>query len=67
MTTIARNLQDVRARIATACQLAGRNVEDVTLLAVSKTFGAEAVRAAAGAGQRAFGENYVQEGIDKIA
>ena len=40
MTTIARNLQDVRARIATACQLAGRNVEDVTLLAVSKTFGA---------------------------
>ena len=66
MTTIARNLQDVRARIATACQLAGRNVEDVTLLAVSKTFGAEAVRAAAGAGQRAFGENYVQEGIDKI-
>ena len=67
MTTIARNLQDVRARIATACQLAGRNVEDVTLLAVSKTFGAEAVRAAAAAGQRAFGENYVQEGIDKIA
>ncbi|MBP7530803.1 MAG: YggS family pyridoxal phosphate-dependent enzyme [Ottowia sp.] len=57
----------MRARIATACQLAGRNVEDVTLLAVSKTFGAEAVRAAAGAGQRAFGENYVQEGIDKIA
>ena len=67
MTTIARNLQDVRARIATACQLAGRNVEDVTLLAVSKTFGAEAVRTAAAAGQRAFGENYVQEGIDKIA
>ena len=67
MTTIARNLQDVRARIATACQLAGRNVEEVTLLAVSKTFGAEAVRTAAAAGQRAFGENYVQEGIDKIA
>ena len=67
MTTIARNLQDVRARIATACQLAGRNVEEVTLLAVSKTFGAAAVRTAAAAGQRAFGENYVQEGIDKIA
>ena len=66
MTTIARNLQDVRARIATACQLAGRNVEDVTLLAVSKTFGAEAVRAAAAAGQRAFGENYVQEAQAKI-
>ena len=67
MTTIEGNLQHVRARIATACAAAGRNVEDVTLLAVSKTFGAEAVRAAAGAGQRAFGENYVQEGIDKIA
>ena len=67
MTTIARNLQDVRARIATACQLAGRNVEEVTLLAVSKTFGAEAVRAAAAAGQRDFGENYIQEGVDKIA
>lgn len=67
MTTIARNLQDVRARIATACARAGRNVEDVTLLVVSKTFGADAVRAAAAAGQRAFGENYVQEGLDKIA
>lgn len=66
MTTIARNLQDVRARIATACQLAGRNVEEVTLLAVSKTFGAEAVRTAAAAGQRAFGENYVQEAQAKI-
>lgn len=67
MTTIARNLQDVRARIATACQLAGRGVQDVTLLAVSKTFGPSAVRAAYDAGQRAFGENYVQEGVDKIA
>jgi pyridoxal phosphate enzyme (YggS family) len=67
MTSIARNLQDVRARIATACQMAGRNVEEVTLLAVSKTFDADAVRAAAQAGQRAFGENYVQEGVDKIA
>ncbi|MFT4194257.1 YggS family pyridoxal phosphate-dependent enzyme [Ottowia sp.] len=67
MTTIARKLQDVRARIATACQLAGRGVEDVTLLAVSKTFGAADVRQAAEAGQRAFGENYVQEGVEKIA
>ena len=66
MTTIPRNLQDVRARIATACAAAGRNVEDVTLLAVSKTFSPEAVRAAFGAGQRAFGENYVQEGVEKI-
>ena len=67
MTTIPGNLQHVRARIATACQQAGRNVQDVTLLAVSKTFGADAVRAAAAAGQRAFGENYIQEGVEKIA
>ena len=67
MTTIAAKLQHVRARIATACQQAGRNVQDVTLLAVSKTFGPEAVRAAAAAGQRDFGENYIQEGVDKIA
>ena len=67
MTTIAAKLQHVRARIATACQQAGRNVQDVTLLAVSKTFGPEAVRAAAAAGQRDFGENYLQEGVDKIA
>ena len=67
MTTIERNLQDVRARIATACHASGRIVQDVALLAVSKTFGADAVRAAHAAGQRAFGENYVQEGVDKIA
>ena len=67
MTTIPGNLQHVRERIATACQRAGRGVEEVTLLAVSKTFGADAVRAAAAAGQRAFGENYIQEGVEKIA
>ena len=67
MTTIPGNLQHVRARIATACQRAGRGVEEVTLLAVSKTFGADAVRAAAAAGQRAFGENYIEEGVEKIA
>lgn len=66
MTTIASNLQHVRARIATACQLAGRGVEDVTLLAVSKTYGPDAVRAAYQAGQRLFGENYIQEGVEKI-
>ncbi len=67
MTTIARNLQQVRARIATACREAGRAVEEVTLLAVSKTFGAPTVRQAFEAGQRAFGENYIQEGVEKIA
>ena len=66
MTTIAQNLKRVRERIATACLEAHRNVEEVTLLAVSKTFGPEAVRAAYAAGQRAFGENYVQEGVDKV-
>ena len=66
MTTIANNLQQVNDRISQACQAAGRARETVSLLAVSKTFGAAAVAEAAAAGQRAFGENYVQEGVDKI-
>lgn len=67
MTTIESNLQQVRARIATACQANGRSVEDVALVAVSKTFGPEAIRAAYVAGQRAFGENYIQEAVEKMA
>jgi pyridoxal phosphate enzyme (YggS family) len=67
MTTIASNLQGVRGRIAKACAEARRDVNEVTLLAVSKTFGPDAVRAAHAAGQRAFGENYIQEGVEKIA
>lgn len=67
MTTISSNLQLVRERIATACASAGRDVNEVTLLAVSKTFGADAVRTAHAAGQAAFGENYIQEAVDKIA
>ncbi len=66
MTTIADNLQRVRARIATACAAAGRDAKSVGLLAVSKTFDADAVREAAAQGQRAFGENYIQEAVDKI-
>jgi hypothetical protein len=66
MTSVASNLQQVRGRIVTACAQAGRPVQSVTLLAVSKTFGPEAVRQAHAAGQRAFGENYVQEALDKI-
>jgi pyridoxal phosphate enzyme (YggS family) len=54
-------------RIATACAAAGRPVNDVTLLAVSKTFGPEAVREAHAAGQSAFGENYIQEAVEKQA
>ena len=67
MTGIAHNLQHTRDRIAAACAAAGRSTDGVTLLAVSKTFGAEDVREAHAAGQRAFGENYVQEALDKIA
>jgi pyridoxal phosphate enzyme (YggS family) len=67
MTTIDDHLQHVRARIAQACISANRPEDSVTLLAVSKTFGAEAVRQAFEAGQTAFGENYIQEAADKIA
>ena len=67
MTTIAGNLQEVRDRIARACAAVSRPVDTVQLLAVSKTFGPDAVRQAHAAGQLAFGENYVQEGVDKIA
>ena len=67
MSTIAANLQAVQARIAHAAQAAGRGAGEVTLLAVSKTFTAQSVRDCATAGQRAFGENYLQEALDKIA
>jgi pyridoxal phosphate enzyme (YggS family) len=67
MTTIGSNLQTVRDRIAAACAGAQRPVTDVTLLAVSKTFGPDAVREAHRSGQRAFGENYIQEAVDKMA
>ncbi len=67
MTTIDNNLQQVMGRIAQACAAAGRDPASVSLLAVSKTFGAQAVAEAAAAGQRAFGENYIQEGVDKVA
>lgn len=66
MTDIARHLEAVQQRIANAAQSAGRDPQTIRLLAVSKTFPAEAVRAAYAAGQRAFGENYVQEAVAKI-
>lgn len=66
MDTIGANLQAVKARIAAAAKQCGRDAGSVELLAVSKTFGADAVRSAHAAGQRAFGENYVQEAVDKI-
>lgn len=67
MATIAANIQQVRERIARACAAVQRPVQSVTLLSVSKTFGAEAVREAFMAGERCFGENYVQEGVEKMA
>jgi len=67
MATIADKLQLVRGRIARAVSEFGRPEGCVTLLAVSKTFPAATVREAVAAGQREFGENYVQEALDKIA
>ena len=67
MSVIAANLQAVLNDIAAAAQQAGRDPSGVTLLAVSKTVAPAIVRAAFQAGQAAFGENYVQEGLDKIA
>jgi pyridoxal phosphate enzyme (YggS family) len=67
MSTIVQNLQAVDASIVAAADAAGRARNAVQLLAVSKTFPAEAVLEAAAAGQYAFGENYLQEALDKIA
>src|SRR3954466_6677771 len=67
MSTIAQKLQAVHASIVAAANAAGRPPESVHLLAVSKTFGPQAVLEAAAAGQRAFGENYLQEALDKMA
>ena len=67
MSSIAEKLQQVRRRITRGCDDAGRRAQSVTLLAVSKTFGATQVRDAFVAGQRDFGENYVQEALAKMA
>src|SRR6185436_18038180 len=67
MATITANVQQVRARIAAACASARRPVQSVTLLCVSKTVSADTVREAFDAGERSFGENYVQEAVDKMA
>jgi pyridoxal phosphate enzyme (YggS family) len=66
MVSITDNLQEVKRRIHAACLAHGRSIGDVHLLAVSKTFPADAVRVAHASGQREFGENYVQEALDKI-
>jgi pyridoxal phosphate enzyme (YggS family) len=66
MRSIHDNLQAVRQRISEAAKAAGRAPGDVTLLAVSKTHPAALVEQARAAGQRAFGENYVQEALEKM-
>ncbi|HEO9144049.1 MULTISPECIES: YggS family pyridoxal phosphate-dependent enzyme [Enterobacter] len=66
MNDIAHNLAQVRDKISAAATRCGRASEEITLLAVSKTKPASAIAEAIDAGQRAFGENYVQEGVDKI-
>ena len=67
MDSIATRLGAVRARIDAACRQATRPLSSVTLLAVSKTFGADAVETAFAAGQSRFGENYIQEAVQKIS
>ena len=67
MNQIARNLAEVRQRLAAAARRAGRDPAQVRLVAVSKTFGVELVREAVAGGQRLFGENYLQEAAAKIA
>jgi PLP dependent protein len=65
MSMISDNLASVKTQIHAACGEFARPPEAVKLLAVSKTFPKQAVREAYAAGQRAFGENYIQEGVDK--
>ncbi|MDW8351203.1 MAG: YggS family pyridoxal phosphate-dependent enzyme [Anaerolineae bacterium] len=67
MANVQRALFRVRERMAEACLRAGRSPDDVTLVAVSKTFPPEAVVEAVAAGQREFGENYVEEATEKMA
>ena len=66
MATIAENLQAVRSRIGRAAQAAGRNAEEILLLAVSKNFPAARIIEAYVAGQRDFGESFAQEAVEKI-
>ena len=66
MSEISENLEEIRARITAACARSGRDASSVELIAVSKTFPAEAVREAAAAGQRIFGESRLQEAEPKI-
>ncbi len=65
MTNVTQNLSKIRARIRQACDNCGRDSAEVSLLAVSKKHPVDAIRAAFAAGQKAFGENFVQEALRK--
>lgn len=67
MTSLQENLHMVQQRIATQCAASGRDPQSVQLLAVSKTFALSAVLEAHQVGQQHFGENYIQEGVEKIS
>lgn len=64
--TLKRNIEDVRKRIAAAAQKAGRKPDEIKLVAVSKTFDPELIRHAFNMGIKDFGENYVQEALEKV-
>ena len=66
MIAIKDNIAAVELQISSACQLANRNADEVTLLAVSKTKPIDMLEQAYDAGQRNFGESYVQEAVEKI-
>ncbi|MDP6436054.1 MAG: YggS family pyridoxal phosphate-dependent enzyme [Gammaproteobacteria bacterium] len=66
MTRFTKHLTDLKSRIRAASELAGRNENDVSILAVSKRHGVDAVHEAVSAGLRAMGENYVQEALEKM-
>lgn len=65
--SFSQNLQEIKQRIAAACAQHGKNPAGIQVLAVSKTFAADVVENAIAAGATEFGENYVQEGVEKIA
>lgn len=67
MTRITKNLEDLHQRISAACRTAERSENEVSLLAVSKRLDIASIREAAAAGLNSFGENYVQEALEKVA
>jgi uncharacterized pyridoxal phosphate-containing UPF0001 family protein len=67
MTDIPSRIAAIREEIAKSCQLVNRDPDSVNLLAVSKTMGVDAVESAIHAGQKHFGENYLQDAFPKVS